>query len=106
MLPSNMHLNIRWGTAGYNSKIIVSDSGFNLGKKDTVNTSVPEKSSHKTSSIPNHAQETSIVPKHTHKEVPCSSAITHEEERSHWYSFKLMPLEYGILFNDEGYQTR
>ena len=60
MLPSNMNLNIRLGTAGYNNEIIVSDSGFSLGKNDMVNISVPQKSSHKTSIIP---------------------AITHEEEK-------------------------
>ena len=32
MLPSNMNLNIRSGTAGYNNKILVSDSGFSLGR--------------------------------------------------------------------------
>ena len=60
MLPRNMNLNIRLGTAGYNNEIIVSDSGFSLGKNDMVNISVPQKSSHKTSIIP---------------------AITHEEEK-------------------------
>ena len=33
MLPSNMNLNIRSGTAGYNNKFLVSDEKFILGKK-------------------------------------------------------------------------
>ena len=32
MLPSNMNLNIRSGTVGYNNKILVSDGKFSLGK--------------------------------------------------------------------------
>ena len=37
MLPSDMNLHIKTGTAGYNNKILVSDSKFNLGKNDKVN---------------------------------------------------------------------
>ena len=33
MLPSNMNVNIKTGTAGYNNKILVSDGKFSLGKK-------------------------------------------------------------------------
>ena len=33
MLPSDMNLNIKSETLGYNNKILVSDSGFSLGKK-------------------------------------------------------------------------
>ena len=32
-LPSDMNLKIKTGTVGYNNKILVSDSKFNLGKK-------------------------------------------------------------------------
>ena len=32
MLPSDMHLNIRSGTVGYNNKTLVSDEKFSLGK--------------------------------------------------------------------------
>ena len=38
MLPSNMNLKIRFGTVGYNNKILVSDGKFSLGKDDKVNT--------------------------------------------------------------------
>ena len=31
MLPSNMNLKIRWGTVGYNNKILVFDEKFSLG---------------------------------------------------------------------------
>ena len=78
MLPSEMNLNIRLGTAGYNNKILVSDSLFSLGRNDMVNASVPEKMSHNI--VLKHAHQTSIIPKHAHKEVPSKhiSAITHE----------------------------
>ena len=42
MLPSDMKLNIRSGTAGYNNKILVSIGKFNLGKNDEVNELVLE----------------------------------------------------------------
>ena len=48
-MPSDINLNIRSGTAGYNNEILVSDSRFNLGRNDTVNTSAPDKSSHRES---------------------------------------------------------
>ena len=37
MLPSDMNLNIKSGTVGYNNKILVSDEKFSLGKNDKVN---------------------------------------------------------------------
>ena len=79
MLPSDMNLKIKSRTAGYNNEILVTDSGFSLGKNDMVNTSVPEMSSHKTSIAPKHASMLKAV----HKEVQSkhTSAIMHEEER-------------------------
>ena len=41
MLPSDMNLNIRSGTVGYNNKILVSDGKFNLGKNDKVDSLKP-----------------------------------------------------------------
>ena len=38
MLPSDMNLNIRLGTVGYNNKILVSDGKLSLGKNDKVDT--------------------------------------------------------------------
>ena len=37
MLSSDMKLNIKSGTVGYNNKILVSDSGFSLGKNEKGN---------------------------------------------------------------------
>ena len=51
MLPSNMNLNIRSGTVGYNNKILISDGKFSLGKNDEVNAlEAPTMKSHKNSS--------------------------------------------------------
>ena len=36
-LPSDMNLEIRSGTVGYNNKILISDEKFILGKGDKVN---------------------------------------------------------------------
>ena len=41
MLPSDMNLNIRSGTVGYNDKILVSDGKFSLGKNEKVNSLEP-----------------------------------------------------------------
>ena len=38
MLPGDMNLNIRSGTVGYKSKILVSNKNFSLGENDKVNT--------------------------------------------------------------------
>ena len=40
MIPSDMKLKIRSGTAGYNNEILVSDGKFNLEKNDQVNASL------------------------------------------------------------------
>ena len=37
MLPSDMTLNIRPGTVGYNNKSLVADEKFILGKNEKVN---------------------------------------------------------------------
>ena len=37
MLPSDMNVNIRSGTVGYNNKILVSDEKFSLGENEKVN---------------------------------------------------------------------
>ena len=48
MIPSDVNLKIRLGTAGYNNKILVSDGKFILGKNEKVNLAVPAMKSHKT----------------------------------------------------------
>ena len=80
MLPGDVNLNIKAGTAGYNNEIVVSDSGFSLRRNDMVNTSVPEKTSHKTPIVQKHA----LMPKAVHKEVLSehTSAITHKDEKA------------------------
>ena len=51
MIPSDMNLQIRLGTVGYNNKILVSDGKFSLGKNDEVNLVVPAMKSLKTNSL-------------------------------------------------------
>ena len=52
MLPSNMNLKIRSGTAGYNNIIFVSDGNFFLGKNENINAlETPAIKSHKDSNI-------------------------------------------------------
>ena len=51
MLPSNMDLKIKTGTAGYNNKILISDGKFILGKNEKVNLMAPVMKSHKDSNI-------------------------------------------------------
>ena len=65
MLPSDMKLNTKAGTAGYNKKILVSDGKFSLEKYDKVNALVlepviskgamPKIKSHKVVAQPTHA---------------------------------------------------
>ena len=81
MLPYNMNLKIRSGTAGYNNKILVSDNRFSLGRNDIVNNSAP---SHKTPIILKHAHKhPSFQSTPMHKEFLSkhTSAIMHEEEK-------------------------
>ena len=77
MLHSDMNLNIRSGTAGYNNKILVSDGKFSLGKNDKVNALVLEPvismpshkvTSHKYSAQPTHAHELSQKPTIIHND--------------------------------------
>ena len=83
MLPSDMNLNITSGTTGYNNKILLSDSRFNLGRNDMVYASMPEKSSHRTSIVQKHAP----MPKAACKEVSskhtsaCKAELMHDEEK-------------------------
>ena len=45
MLPNDMNLKIKTGTVGYNSKILISDEKFSLGKNVEVNSLVLEEPS-------------------------------------------------------------
>ena len=55
MLPSDMNLNIRSGTVGYNNKILVSNGKFSLGKNEKVRSAphveTPAMKSHKYSKL-------------------------------------------------------
>ena len=66
LLPSDINLTIRSGTAGYNNQILVADSGFSLGRNDMVNTSVL---SHRTPIIPKHAPMPKVASTHKEKKV-------------------------------------
>ena len=82
MLPSNMNLSIRSETTGYNNKILVSNSGFSLGRNNMVNASARENLSHKTAIVLKHAP----MPKAAHKEVlskhtsASKAKLMHKEE--------------------------
>ena len=83
MLPSDMTLKIRPGTARYNNKILVSDEKFILGKNEKVNSlEAPVMKSHKgsnivTQTVVTHRDSEAAV---THKDLEKKPTITHEEE--------------------------
>ena len=75
MLPSDMNLRIKSGTAWYNNKILVSDGKFSLGKNDEVNAGLTK---------PEEETTTKDLQKPTtiHKVVTEKTIIIHEEERA------------------------
>ena len=84
MLPSNMELKIKTGTAGYNNKILVSDGKFILGKNGKVNSlEAPVMKSLKGSNVVTQTavthrdSETAV----THKDLEKKPTITHDEEK-------------------------
>ena len=70
MLPSDMNLNIRSGTVGYNDKILVSDITFSLRENGKVNSLELAKISHKV------IQQPTITRKNQ------ELTITHNEEEN------------------------
>ena len=76
MLPSDMNLNIRSGTVGYNKKILVSDGKFSLGENDKFN--APAMKSHKTNSL-GLAHVPNIS--HTKQEPQTITHIGHNNEK-------------------------
>ena len=90
MLPSDMNLNIKRDTIGYNNKILISDDTFKLGINHKVNTNYKLKRyvyTHEDLSVPKNKLEEN------------KNFITHEEEKvalvlvltlgaSVWYIFK------------------
>ena len=97
MLPSDMTLKIRPGTAGYNNKILVSDGKFSLWKNDEVNLAVPAMKSHKTNSletsaIKNHktnSLETRAIESHSNTAQGLTHAptISHDDEKAAFILF-------------------
>ena len=83
MLPSDMNLHIKTETVGYNNKILLSDSKFNLEKNDNVNTE-GAKISHKDPKIKSHKAVTTA----THNDVLVKKPTpTHEEEKIAFNTF-------------------
>ena len=77
ILPSNMNLKIRSGTAGYNNKILVSNGKFIPGKNEKVNSlETPAIKSHKN---PNIVKQTADSEKTA--DLERKPTITHEEEK-------------------------
>ena len=77
MLPRDINLNIRFGTVGYNNKILVSDGKFNLGKNKKVNyLEAPTMKSHKNSS-----RKVIAITHKDSKNLAQKPTITHEEEK-------------------------
>ena len=70
LLPSDMTLKIRLGTAGYNNKILVSDGKFSLGKNEKVNSLETPAISHKDSNL---VKQTAV----THRDS--ETAVTHKD---------------------------
>ena len=79
MLPSDMNLKIRSGTAEYNNKILVSDEKFSLRKNENVNLTVPAIKNHKTNSL-----EPTIIKSHSNTAQGLTHAptISHEDEKT------------------------
>ena len=83
MLPSDMNLKIRSGTAGYNNKILISDGNFSLGKNDKVNLTVPVMKSHKTNLLETPAMksiQTAVNSERT-SNLEQKTIISHEDEK-------------------------
>ena len=84
MIPSDINLKIRSGTARYNNKILVSDEKFILRKNEKVNSLEPAAmKSHKDS---NHVNQTAVTHRDSetavpHKDLEKKPTITHEEEK-------------------------
>ena len=79
MLPSDMNLKIRSGTAWYHNKILVSNEKFSLGKNKNVNLMVPAIKSHKTNSL-----EPTTIESHSNTAQGLTHAptISHEDEKT------------------------
>ena len=77
MLPSDMNLKIRLGTAGYNNKILISDGKFSLGKNENVNLRLPAIKSHK------YSKTNSLKPTTIESHSITTQGLTHAPTISH-----------------------
>ena len=93
MLPSDMKLNIKSGTVGYNNKILVSDGTFSLGKNDKVNTLELAKEGDK----PKINYKVVIQPTITHKNSEQKHTHT-KRKKLLWYSYSLEALLCALCF--------
>ena len=92
MLPSDMNLNIRSRTVGYNNKILISDGKFSLGKNDQVNALVLEPIISngvmpKVVAQPTHAHELTKKPTITHKEEKIALVLFLTGGFTIWFMF-------------------
>ena len=83
MLPSDMNLKIKTGTVGYNSKILVSDGNFSLGKNKNVNLTTPAIKNHKTNSLETPAMKSTqtVVNSERTADLELKTIISHEDEK-------------------------
>ena len=79
MLPSDMNLQIRLGTVGYDNKIIISDGNFSLAKNENVNLMAPVMKTHKTNSL---LPTTSESHSNTTQGLTHVPTISHEDEKT------------------------
>ena len=93
MLPSDMNLNVRSGTVGYNNKILVSDEKFSLGKNDKVN--APAMKYSKTNSL--HSPNISHKNRNL-RVVGLLQGLT-MRKGSLWYRLWQVVLQYGICLD-------
>ena len=87
ILPNDMNLKIRSGTAGYNNKILVSDGNFSLGKNENVNLTTPAIKSHKTNSLETPAMKSTQTAFNSERKADLEqkTIISHEEEKLPWF---------------------
>ena len=83
MLPSDMNLKIRSGTARYNNKILVSDGNFSLGKNENVNLMAPVMKNHKTNSLETPAMKSTQTAVNSERtaDLEQKTIISHEDEK-------------------------
>ena len=72
MLLSDINLNVKSGTVGYDNKILISDGNFSLGKNDKVNTFELAKGG---GNKPKISHKAVVQPTITHK------TLAHEDEK-------------------------